>query len=674
MVQTMGNMAEISAAWRRFIQNGVVADDFKVRPEILDSWCRCYAAGVDPYDGSSHRGLDEVELRKMLNRHQELIEVARPFMVKLHNFVTGSGFAVFLADERGYMMEVMGDEDTVENARRENLARGYGWMEEETGTNGIGTALALGKACQISGAEHYGRKIDSWTCSAAPIIDDDGQVLGALQISGPSNRAHLHTLGMVVAAVEAISDQMRINKQNRELTVLNNSLNSMFRTMSDGAVIVDREGIIAQINPVAQQMLGRGIMGNSIHEVFGRSRKTTPMMVEARGFADEEVMADTAHGRLHCLVTGMPIKDEEGRVNGAVVFINPINKIKKLANRFSGAEATFYFRDIIGDSTPLRDAIQIASQAAFTVSNILITGESGTGKELFAQAIHNHSPRHRGPFVALNCAALPRELIASELFGYVEGAFTGAKRGGRPGKFELAAGGTLFLDEIGDMPLDQQASLLRVLQEKKIIRIGGDKVIPIDVRVICATNRNLQEEVRKGNFREDLYYRLNVILVDVPPLREREEDISLLFDHLLQKISRKLNIHIEYVQPEVRECLQHYSWPGNVRELENVVEKMVNKANGPYLYLEHLPAEIVETESNHTHAIPPAAFDPAGEDNRERRKEVISDFLVERQAIIDSLARHKGNISRVARELGFSRNTIYRKLNFYKISREQSFE
>ncbi|MEN6327398.1 MAG: sigma-54-dependent Fis family transcriptional regulator [Syntrophomonas sp.] len=669
-MESMNKRSDIGAAWAKFIANGN-PESLNVRPEILESWCRCYSCRVDPYDGTSHRLLEQPELEKLLHQHRELIEVARPFMVKLYEFVAGSGFIVFLADERGYMMEVMGDYNILENAYKVNLSKGYGWMEEEVGTNGIGTALALGRPCQVSGQEHYCRKIHSWTCSAAPILDEDGRMLGALQMSGPSHEAHLHTLGMVVAAVEAISDQMRIKKQNRKLTVLNNSLNGIFQTMSDGAVLINHEGIISQINPVAERILGKGLSGDNIQEVFGRSDKIASVLAKSRAFNDVELIADTALGRLHCLATGKPIKDNEGGSNGAVVFFNPIHKVKNLANRFSGAEATFYFRDIIGDSRSLCDAIQLASQAASTISNVLITGESGTGKELFAQAIHNQGPRRDGPFVALNCAALPRELIASELFGYVEGAFTGASRGGRPGKFELAAGGTLFLDEIGDMPIDQQATLLRVLQEKKITRVGGDKIIPVDVRIICATHKNLLEEVRKGNFREDLYYRLNVILVSVPPLRERQGDVIVLFEYLLEKISRRLGISIEYVDPAVGQCLQGYSWPGNVRELENVVEKMVNRANGPNLYVEHLPPEIIMAEYNQALSNQPVA---ARNDALGSRKEAITDLLAERQAIIDALARHRGNISRVAQEMGHSRNTVYRKMSFYQISREQSFK
>jgi len=662
----------LAKSWREFV-NGGSMDLSAVRPEILQSWQRCYNAGVDPYDGTSHLILKVSELEKLRIKNTELMEVAWHFMVRLYQFVAGSGFVVFLSDERGFIIESIGDYEILDDASKVNLMTGTGWMEDEVGTNGIGTALELKKPVQVSGQEHYCEMLHPWTCSAAPIFNDDGQIIGALQMSGPSNAVHLHTLGMVVAAVEAVQDQIRIKQQNQALTVLNSSLQNIFQTMSDGAIMVNRQGIITQINPVGEQILGYNLTGRSIEYLFGKTPKTDGVLESGQAYTDVEVRVDTPQNYFHCLVTGIPIKDEKGEVTGAVIFFNPINKVKRLINRFSGAQATFHFEDIIGESPILKEAIQVASRAASNASNVLIVGESGTGKELFAQAIHNYSPYQKGPFVALNCAAIPRELIASELFGYSEGAFTGARRGGRPGKFEMAAGGTLFLDEIGDMPLDQQVTLLRVLQERKITRIGGDQVIPVDVRVICASNKNLKDEVKKGNFREDLYYRLNVILVSVPPLKERTGDISILFCHLVDKIAKKLDTHIDWVEPGIIECLQQYNWPGNVRELENVVEKMIITARDAGLYLEDLPSEIVGMQLSPEESDPlPAWSSPIADP--ENGSGGMTALLAEHNTIMELLNRYDGNISRIAKEMGVSRNTVYRKMKFYNISREYNFE
>lgn len=660
-------------AWQQFIACGNLKLA-KVRPEILESWQRCFEAGVDPHDGISHRILEQHELDQLRAKRADLIEIAGYFMNRLYEFVAGSGFIVFLSDERGYIMNSIGDYEILDNALKVKLMTGSGWMEEEVGTNGIGTALKLKRPVQVSGKEHYCEMLHSWTCSASPIFSDDGQIIGALQISGPSHMVHLHTLGMVVAAVAAIRDQMRVKRQNQALTVLNSSLQNIFETMSDGAIMIDRNGIINQINPVGEQILGYDLIGQSIKGLIGQDEKTFSVLEKGQSYTDVEVRVDNKQNNFHCLFTGIPIKDEEGEVTGAVIFFNPINNVKRLINRFNGAQATFRFKDIIGESPKLRETIKVAAQAAGNMSNVLIVGESGTGKELFAQAIHNYSPCHKGPFVAVNCAAIPRELIASELFGYSEGAFTGARRGGRPGKFEMASGGTLFLDEIGDMPLDQQVTLLRVLQDRKISRIGGEQVIPVDVRVICATNKNLKDEVEKGNFREDLYYRLNVILIAVPPLRERKGDITLLFNHLLNKISEKSHVQIDVVQPGIVECLESYNWPGNVRELENVVEKMINSAAGKTVLFEHLPAEISAKKQLPEHfapitdySTPPINFDNAGGGG-------MTELMAKRSTFMEILTRHKGNVSRVAKEMGVSRNTVYRKMQFYEISREYTFE
>lgn len=659
----------LAEVWEQFVA-GEKIESSVIRPEILKSWQRCYKAGVDPYDGSSHLILNESELEKLQSSHVELIETAWHFMVKLYEFVAGSGFIVFLSDENGFILKSIGDCNVLNNATDVKLMTGSGWAETDVGTNGIGTSLILKRPVQISGEEHYCKKLHPWTCSAAPIFNDAGKIIGALQMSGPSHAAHLHTLGMIVAAVEAISNQLRVNEKNQELTVLNSSLQNIFQTMSDGAVIVDQQGCITHINPVAEQLLGNDLEGSSIKYLLRKTPIKDNFLTTGERYTDVEVRVDTPR-HFHCLVTSIPIKDKKGDLNGAVIFFNPINKVKKLINRFSGAQAVFHFNDIIGNSHKLKSAIQAASNAASCSSNVLIMGESGTGKELFAQSIHNASSFRNGPFVAVNCGAIPRELIASELFGYTEGAFTGAGRGGRPGKFEMATGGTLFLDEIGDMPFDQQVTLLRVLQERKIIRLGGNEVIPINTRVICATNKNLQAEVKKGNFREDLYYRLNVILIQIPPLRGREGDISLLFEYFVNKIGEKLNLKIESVDPGIMECLRHYNWPGNVRELENVVERMINSANCSTLRLENLPPEIQAvqwSEETSTMSLPATETEPFSDSGG------MAALLMERNKIVDLLDRYNGNISQVAREMGVSRNTIYRKMQFYNVSREYKFK
>lgn len=678
MLQEMGGLnikmtipcstSNIITAWQDFIVDGKI-DGYSVSPEIIESWQRCYQAGVNPYDGACYHLLEPSELNSLLNRLKDFIDIARPFMSKIYEFVKGSGFIVILTDERGYIIEAFGDYETLIQAAEFNFIKGASWTEEEVGTNAIGTALVLKKPLQTTGAEHYCQKHQFWTCSASPIFDSNGRIIGILDMSGPMDKTHLHTLGMVVAAVESISNQMNIQEKNRELTLLNNRLTEIFQTISDGVIIIDQQGIIMQINPVAEQIICKSaedIIGKSIENILGSKIPAVEKTIKRKeGYSDIEVIVDTVDGRIHCLSSSMPIMDDQGLFSGAVIVVRPMEKVQKLVNRFSGAQATFQFSDVIGKSQEIVEVIRVASLAASGSSNILLEGESGTGKEVLAQAIHNRSPRRKGPFVAVNCGAIPRELIGSELFGYVEGAFTGAKKGGRPGKFELASQGTLFLDEIGEMPLEQQVSLLRVLQEKKISRIGDDKVISVDFRVICATNKNLLDEIEKGNFRQDLYYRLNVISIHIPPLRNRPEDIRLLFNYFMELISRKTGHQDIKVDPEVIECLSQYQWPGNVRELQNVVERMISIVEGENICIEHLPANIRMPEKKLPEGRTSSNQAVTVYDERENRKNLLAKNEFEQ--LIDLLTKHGGNITEVAREMNISRNTVYRKMRRYNI-------
>ncbi|MGE5397934.1 MAG: sigma-54-dependent Fis family transcriptional regulator [Chitinophagales bacterium] len=660
-----GELLTIHNMWSQYV-SGKSDDCDLPRTEIAEAWQRCHAHGVNPHEGRSYDVLSSDDLMSALDRHTEFIDVARPFMDKLHEFVAGSGFIVLLTDERGYVLSVTGDIEIMENAGELNISPGACWSEEEIGNNGVGTALVLKKPVQVSGAEHYCQKHHPWTCSGAPIFDDNNDMIGILEMSGPVEKAHLHTLGMVVAAAEAIREQLNIRKTNRELTLLNNRLQNIYNTVTEGIMIINHEGRVTQVNPAIEKILqrsGKDLEGVSIVDLFERTTAIQELLSTGKGFSDIEIVMDTDGVVVHCLASGQPVRDDLGHIDGGVIFINPLNRIKNLVNRLSGAQASLKFEDIIGDSHELKRAVRLASLAASSESNVLLEGESGTGKEIFAQAIHNASSRRDNPFIAVNCGAIPRELLGSELFGYVEGAFTGAKKGGRPGKFELAHGGTIFLDEIGEMPLGKQVSLLRVLQERTVTRIGGDKVIPVDVRVICASNRNLQDEVRKGNFRRDLYYRLNVIDIVLPPLRNRREDIALLFQHFLQYVGGKSGLTVPGVDPDVIYYLEQYPWPGNVRELQNVAERLINITGGNKIEVEHLPTEILNPSPDYVDI--DSEWGSSLEDERSRRKQYLA--KKEREELIALLGTHGGNVSLVAKTLGVSRNTVYRKMRQYNI-------
>lgn len=664
MLVDEGRKDVVLPAWADFIAGRPPIHT--VRPQITESWQRCARGGVNPHNPTAHRSLDAPTLSKVLKEKEQLINIAKPFMANLYKFVKGSGFVVVLTDENGYIMELFGDEDMLQNPLTKNFFRGASWHEQEAGTNAIGTALFIKEPIQVSGAEHYCQQHHCLTCSSAPIFDSNGQVIGVLDMSGGSHASHLHTLGMVAAAAEAIMAQLSICRKNYELALVNSRLTNFFNTVSDGVIIVDKNDDVVELNPAA-----KALIGVSWHDVLGlpvnrfcelRTSSKGKVLATHEPYTDVEILLAAKEGPCHCLASGEPIVNDQGTITGGIIILRPLKQVQKLVNRFSGYSATLQFRDIIGESAEIRDAIRLATLTATTTSNILLQGESGTGKEIFAQAIHNRSPQHNGSFVAVNCGAIPRELIGSELFGYEEGAFTGARRGGKPGKFELASGGTLFLDEIGDMPLEQQIALLRVIQEKKVTRIGGERTIPVNVRLICATNKNLLQEVERGIFRQDLYYRLNVMAITIPPLRNRTDDIPPLFRHFLEKLGRDRDCEF-YAGPEVIEALKNYNWPGNVRELQNVVERAASLAENGVITLRQLPAGLLAPASQRPALVLPFAGETF--DSRAQRQRVARDS--ERHRIVSLLDRYAGNVSQVAREMGVSRKTLYNKMRLYVI-------
>jgi len=660
-----GSTSERLVVWERFISTGEI-EPGTLSAEVEASWRRCQYAGVDPFAGRSSRVLAPATFAALAERKQTLIHVAKPFMDNLFRLVAGTSFVVLLFDEHGYLLETVGDPERILMSHDLNLNKGALWAETEVGTNGAGTPLLLGRPFQVSGQEHFCRKHHRWTCSGAPILDPNGNTIGLLDMSGPVNETHLHTLGLVMAAVEAIQHELELGLRHQELTLANNRLASILLTVTDGVIVLDMDGAINQINPVAERLLAlssQQAAGHGIDMVVQDIAPVRALLNRGLEFLDQELDLRASGRTVHCMASGKPILDEGGSIKGAVLFVNPINKIKRLVNRFNGAQARFQFSDILGDGPALKRAILLGRQAAGSESTILLTGESGTGKEMFAHSIHNLSDRKPGPFVAVNCGAIPRELIASELFGYQEGAFTGASRGGRPGKFELASGGTLFLDEIGDMPMEQQIALLRVLQDQTITRIGGDRALVVDVRIICATHKDLRVEIRKGAFRQDLYYRLNVVSIPLPPLREHPEDIPLLLAVFAHKFTSRKGLPDLSIDPELIRALQAYPWPGNIREFQNGVERMVHSVQGSVLALEHIPEEFIDSPD------PMAEFRAIGALEVPKGKGKVRERLLgeERVEILACLVKCRGNLSKASRELGMARNTLYRKIQKYEL-------
>lgn len=446
-------------------------------------------------------------------------------------------------------------------------------------------------------------------------------------------------------------------------------LSATIEAIPSGILFTDTLGVILQHNRIASQLLEsyQNLKGEKIDQLIfpkASGQKITDLTQNIHN-VEYNIIGYSKRKKSISISTSF-VYDLHHKAIGKIILLDETNKLHQLAGKLSGLHATYTFDSIIGSSPELSAAITLARTAADSSSNVLILGESGTGKELFAQAIHNASNRADFPFVAINCGSLPKELIESELFGYVPGAFTGASKNGQPGKFELANGGTIFLDEIGDMPLALQVSLLRVLQTKTITRLGDTHERKIDVRVITATNVNLMEAVHNQTFRSDLYYRLNVLSIEVPPLRERKTDIPDLIHHFIAEKSRNLEKNVTKVSPPAIEALCSYTWPGNIRELENIIERAVNLADQDFITPEHLPRQIFEDLSN-------TSSNNCKDSNEKPESSVLtypaqSNLDLFLQELIQVLHDEKGNISQAAKHFNISKRTLYRKINKYQIN------
>ncbi|MBN1988319.1 MAG: sigma-54-dependent Fis family transcriptional regulator [Bacteroidales bacterium] len=631
---------------------------------IRQSHTRSKDYGVEPDMLFPKMILQEAELANLLESKKELITVALPFLQSLYTLLSGSGFVVMLTDGKGCVLQILGDEETLRDAAVLNMIPGAFMAEESIGTNAMALAITEDSPIQLTAQEHFINAYHRWTCSAAPVHDANGDILATINLTGKSTLVHPHTLGLVVAAVRSIEHQLRNNKLLDELQASSSFLDAVINNMSFSIITINKDNTIGRVNSTACKSFGvtcRDLVGKPIPLFLPKWSDVWRVVSRFERLLDEEVSLVGFPGEGRYVMNAMPILFPDGELEGVVLTFRDMKRVYSVVNKFTGMNARYTFDDIIGASESIRRIIDFAQHVSDSPSTILITGESGTGKEVFAQAIHNHSSRRDSGFVAVNCGAIPETLIESELFGYEEGAFTGARKGGRPGKFELANGGTLFLDEVGEMPIDMQVRLLRAIQEGMITRVGGSKPIPVDVRIIAATNKDLKEEVEKNRFRLDLYYRLSVIPLRIPPLRERREDIPILIKFFLNSKAIKLRKDVPIIERDVFQMLLRYEWPGNVRELENFIEKTVN-LNGEILLdvkdekefrLKYLYSDPSATEAESSIA-------------GYRLKSLEE---VEKEALIKTIDLCAGNMSKAAKILKISRNTLYQKCKNYGIDR-----
>lgn len=452
--------------------------------------------------------------------------------------------------------------------------------------------------------------------------------------------------------VELISGKLNERSLYKRSKKIAEQFNTLINSVREGIVAIDYHGKITHVNRSATDLLmvaANLINGRMIEDVFSGISMAV-LLKMTKPYIEQDIFYKYGQQTLHFMSTITEVRYGED-INGFVLSIRSIGEMRKLAGRFIREERKFTFDGILGQSAEITDIKKKMCRVATTDSTVLITGESGTGKELFAHAIHHESGRKKGPFVVVNCGAIPENLLESELFGYEEGAFTGARRTGKPGKFELANGGTIFLDEIGDMPLHLQVKLLRVLQERTLERVGGTNPLMIDVRIIAATNRNLEEMIQANKFRSDLYYRLSVIPFHIPPLRERMEDLELLIHCFIEKYNLILGKNIKGYTSDALAEMFAYPWPGNVRELENAVEYSANVCPAALMNATYLPDRIIK------HVTASRLSQP------QESLQSLADL--EKNAILEALRKFgTSNIAKenIAKSLGMSRSTLYRKI------------
>lgn len=645
--------------WEEFIQ-GRSIDTSKLSIEVLNSWQRCKGK-VDPYKKKNLEMVSPKDLEELKFKYRDLIDIGVPTMDNFYNYVKGSGFSILLGPvENGELiiLEVIGDHEQLAAHELTNAFPGYRWTESVMGTTAATLVAYHDKPFIVHPQETWCECLKEVSTCAAPIHDPDtSELIGILTVAASYTKIHPHTLGMVVAAVDSIEKQLAVRRLARKWEIANHFKTVIMECFSDGLIAVDEYGSVIHVNYKALEILGleKNPIGLNIFEVLKRTYGTNKRYQElASVINSEESVLDrfvnirNSEGVIRCVVSTRYL-ESHGELLGKILIIQQLSRTAKLVTSALGNYARFTFSDILGQEQKFLNCIKIGIKVAKTYSNVLLLGESGTGKDLFAQAIHNASSRKDKPFFAINCAAIPRDLLGSELFGYVEGAFTGAKKGGSPGKFELADGGTIFLDEIGDMPIDMQTSFLRVLEEKTVTKVGDKGAIPVDVRVISATNKDLSEEVKKGNFRVDLFYRINVVNIPLPPLRERVGDIPLLISNFVKLLSDRLGKKIDHIVPDVFRICSEYDWPGNIRELQNVIDRAVNLADGNTLSSDLLP----ETLYLSTHYRPL--------NKSEHRLETIKS-ATEKSTIRGCLEKYNGNMTLAAKELGIARSTLYRKV------------
>ena len=643
-------------AWERFLAGD---SSLSVPSALIASWQRSLQSGVNPSANLAPFAVHGDAVEALRWRHRELLAASDRLFAATADLFADSHSILLLTNQDGVILKAAGDLRTLTAGEKIHLTIGGDWREGMAGTNGIGTALATGEPTYIHGSEHFCEGIKSWSCAAAPICEPGtGAIIGVLDISGPPSTYQINNLTLAITAARQIEMVLAEQSARQQMRLLAFCLQRLSSSDAAGMIAIDRRGRLVHTTgrvplPVGIGERFPGMDENSAVEDWARH---LPQGLRAEWFNPVVVEGSTIGAMLVVpVMRSRPAANRIAERSGAVGNAVGSGVGSGVASE-AGSEADPQrncFAQILGQSATMLAAVNRGRQLARRRVPVLIEGETGVGKELFARAIHGEE-HGGGAFVAYNCGAASKELIGSELFGHVRGAFTGATAEGRPGRFELAHGGTLCLDEIGELPLELQPVLLRALEEGVVYRLGDTQPRRVDVRLLAMTNRNLHDEVKSGRFRGDLYYRISVTRIRIPPLRERDIDIDLLVEHFNRRLSQRHAVPLRRLNPEVMAVLRAYSWPGNVREMRNIIENLLLTSREEEVALDELPAELLD-ETGTIGAAEPVLLQSTSLEETER------------VAIARAVHGAHGNLAQAARSLGVSRSTLYRKLELYQL-------
>jgi sigma-54 dependent transcriptional regulator, acetoin dehydrogenase operon transcriptional activator AcoR len=638
----------------------IASADTNGTPAIDNSWRRCLNDfKLDPARDYQPTILDQGRLKSLRDEHEDLMQIARAEMDSLYEQIADSGYALLLANNDGVILCEKVDPVLKKMFVHAGLIVGAQWSEQSEGTNGIGTCATEARPITIHESDHFRSRHVTLSCSAAPIHDSNGRLIAVLDASivnaGGTRKSKVHTVALVNSSARMIEKCLFLRRHSAHSMLRFHYRPEFVDLLHDGAIAVATDGTIVATDMTGFKLLGaqdrKDLIGCSIADVFGTTYEELLAAANAGRHAMWELRDNRFGRRYYASLVGAD------RLSSRTSIPSPITArgIVHVARNNSTSPITL--ADLAGEDPQMLRNLRIAQRIADSNVPVVVRGPTGSGKEAFAKALHLASSRAKEPFVAINCAAIPEALIESELFGYSRGAFTGARREGMRGRIVQASGGTLFLDEIGDMPLPLQTRLLRVLEELEVTPLGGDAAIKVNIRIMCASHRNLSDMMTRGEFREDLYYRLNGVSLELPPLAMRKDKEALICKCIARESARGEAASIEAT---ALKRLLAYSWPGNIRELRNTIRTALAICNNRVIRLGDLPVDIRGRRPQLSGQGQGAACTAGSSPH-------VTLASAERQALVQVIEQNQWNMTLVAAHFNISRNTLYRKIKRHGI-------